>query len=270
MSNVSSSTESRPAGPEADLDALPYPARRVQWGPVAALLITTLAMIFAYAVAGLIAAVIPGVLGWTSTQTEDWFRTTPAQFVFVLVAELAIVAFVLGFIRLRRASVKAIGFLRRPRFSDAGWAFVTFGVYFLTVAAVTALVSALFHIDLNQKQELGFDNVSGTNHLMLTFISLVILPPLVEEFLFRGFLFTGLRAKMTFWWSTVITSMLFASLHLAQGAGSILWVAGIDTFLLSLFLCYLREKTGNLWTGIFLHALKNAVAFTYLYIFVVR
>jgi membrane protease YdiL (CAAX protease family) len=224
----------------------------------------------AYVAAGLVAYLIPNVLQWSAAEAKGWFQTIRAQFVFVLLAEITIVAVVLWFIRHRKASPRIIGFLRRPRWSDAGWVLVTFGAYFIAVTALTALAKAVFHIDLEQKQELGFDAVISNGDKILTFVSLVVLPPIAEEFLFRGFLFTGLRKKMTFMWTAVITSILFASLHLAEGASGLLWVAGIDTFVLSIILCYLREKTGNLWAGMMLHAIKNGIAFAYLYIFIPR
>jgi len=85
--------------------------------------------------------------------------------------------------------------------------------------------------------------------------------------MFRGFVYTGLRTKLQPVGSALITSAVFASLHLEFGNGApLLWVAAIDTFILSLVLCYLREKTGSLWPGICLHALKNFVAFATLYL----
>jgi membrane protease YdiL (CAAX protease family) len=98
-----------------------------------------------------------------------------------------------------------------------------------------------------------------------------VLPPIVEETVFRGFIFTGLRGKLKFVWAAVLTSLLFATAHLEFGSGKpLLWVAGLDTFTLSLALCYLREKTGSLWPGILLHALKNGVAFLSLFVLAIH
>jgi membrane protease YdiL (CAAX protease family) len=64
---------------------------------------------------------------------------------------------------------------------------------------------------------------------------------------------------------------VFGLPHLAQGgdAGP-LWIAFIDTFILSMVLVWLREQTGNLWAGIVLHAIKNGIAFVSLFILSVR
>ena len=119
--------------------------------------------------------------------------------------------------------------------------------------------------DLNtsQKQDLGID-FTAQNSLPLLIFSLIIIPPIVEEVIMRGFLFTGLRQRFSFGFSTLLASLLFAAAHLPAGVGGPLWVGAIDTLVLSLFLCYLREKTGSLWPPIFLHATKNSLALIYL------
>jgi membrane protease YdiL (CAAX protease family) len=136
--------------------------------------------------------------------------------------------------------------------------------YLVIVSVAGALVPAL---NVDQAQELGFNPI-GTGELILTFISLVILPPIVEETLMRGFLYTSLKKRLTKVNAALITSVIFAAAHLQFGSGApLLWVAAIDTFVLSLFLVYLREKTGSLWASMTLHALKNGVAFASLFIF---
>ena len=68
--------------------------------------------------------------------------------------------------------------------------------------------------------------------------------------------------------AAIITSLMFAVGHLQFGSGApLLWVAALDTFVLSLVLCYIREKTDSLWPGIFIHAIKNALAFSVLFLF---
>jgi membrane protease YdiL (CAAX protease family) len=55
---------------------------------------------------------------------------------------------------------------------------------------------------------------------------------------------------------------MFGLAHLQLGSGTaVVWAAGIDTFLLSLVLVYLREKSGVLYAGMLVHALNNLIAF---------
>ena len=122
-------------------------------------------------------------------------------------------------------------------------------------------------VNLEQEQQLGFDKETQGAALALIFIALVILPPLIEEIVMRGFLYTGIRQKLKIWQAALITSFVFCIAHLQLGEGAPpLYVAAIDTFFLSLFLVYLREKTGSLWAGIFTHGIKNGLAFTLLFI----
>jgi membrane protease YdiL (CAAX protease family) len=123
-------------------------------------------------------------------------------------------------------------------------------------------------VNADQSQQVGFDSASGGGPLTLVFLGLVVLPALTEEILVRGFLFGGLRNKLPFVSSALITSGLFGMAHLQLGNGSSpLWIAAVDTFILSLVLVWLREKTGNIWAGVIVHMAKNSIAFLSLFIF---
>jgi membrane protease YdiL (CAAX protease family) len=238
----------------------------ITWGPTAAILITVAALLAALVGASLLAYLVPHILGWNFARADKWFNSVSGQFVFVAIADSLTLGTILAFLHRRKTTIKALGFKRRPVLNDAIKAVVAYLIYFAAALVLTSVASALVHLNVDQKQELGFDTVVGLGDKAMTFFSLVILPPIVEEISFRGFLFTGLRTKLSFRWAAVIVSLIFASLHLAEASDGILWVSGLDTFILSLVLCYLREKTGNLWAGILVHALKNGMAFIFLYV----
>jgi len=258
-----------------DVDSLETPSlaevsqSEVNWNPL-------LGLIFALITFGLITTVAVPVIvysiltfaGRTSEQASNTLQSGIIwQFVAVLLAEGGLVWAVWWFLRRHKRSLRVIG-LRRLRWSDPAAALAGFGVYFV---AYIVLLSVVMHyvpaFNAGQKQELGFDHVHGTSNMLLTFVSLVMIPPVAEEVLFRGFIFTSLRKNLRFAWSALITGLLFAVAHLEFGSGrSLVWVAALDTFTLSLVLCYLREKTNRLWPGIFLHALKNSIAFISLYL----
>ena len=189
------------------------------------------------------------------------------QFLFVLLAEGLTLGGLFWFLRFTHEDAQGLG-LKRGRFSDIAYAvggyIVYFVLYIILVSVVTQLVPAL---NVDQKQDIGFQSAHGVA-LLSVFISLVILAPVTEEIIMRGYLFGNLRPRMSFLWATLITSLVFASAHLLGGerGAPLLWIAGIDTFVLSVVLCYLRQKTGRLWAGIGLHALKNSVAFISLFV----
>ncbi len=87
----------------------------------------------------------------------------------------------------------------------------------------------------------------------------------------RGFLYSTLKKAMPLFGAVVLTSAIFASAHLPEGgAAGPLWIGALDTFVLSLFLIYLREKTNGLWASMTLHAVKNGVAFVALFVLHVK
>ena len=63
-------------------------------------------------------------------------------------------------------------------------------IFFIAVAALYALVSFIFpHFNANQTQVNDFTKASSTGSKRLSFLALVIIPPFIEETVFRGFIF---------------------------------------------------------------------------------
>jgi membrane protease YdiL (CAAX protease family) len=82
-----------------------------------------------------------------------------------------------------------------------------------------------------------------------------ILAGFCEEFAFRGFLQTIFTQRLGRDVGILLTSFLFALIHLDP------WNF-LSLFLLGLFLGYLVCLAGNLWIAIFIHFLFNSVSFT--------
>jgi len=247
----------------------PKPTKLVPWHPLLAILLVVLLYFVASFLAGLIIAAVPLALGWSVDRINtELSNSTAWQFSYVLSVEVITLGGLALFLRQFKTSWKVIG-LKRPRLKDVGIGALAYPVYFVAFLALV-LVAPHFlpGLNLDQEQELGFDNVAGALPLILTFLSLVVLPPIVEEIVFRGFLFTSMRRWSGFLVAALITSFIFALFHLPEGGSSgPLYIAALDTFILSLVLCYVREKTGSLWASITLHAIKNGVAYASLFIF---
>ena len=114
-------------------------------------------------------------------------------------------------------------------------------------------------INLEQEQDVGFNNLIGRAEMIEGFIALVIIAPIAEELIFRGWLYGKLRARMTAVSAIIICSVLFGILH-----GQ--WNVGITVFAMSVVMCLIRELTGTIWSGILVHMLKNGIAFYLLYV----
>ncbi len=235
---------------------------KLAWNPIAGALL----VIGLYFIAPIIGSILLSPLagGFISDATTT-------QFLFILIVELITVSALVYFLRKNKSSLADIG-LGKPKPKHVAIGLAVYPLYFLAFVAVVVIGTQLLPgLDVDQEQQLGFDNVKGIVALALTFVSLVILPPFVEELTVRGMLFTSLRSKLSLVGATLLTSASFAAAHLpAGGAAGPLYIAAIDTFVLSIVLCYVREKTGSLWPCITLHALKNGIAYISLYILVIR
>lgn len=237
--------------------------------PWVAVVVVIVAFLAASVITQQILQIYPVLRHWSVGQANSWFvNSVWAQFSYVLLAYGMLLSSIIWFLRWRQVSLQAIG-LKRPRWRDLGLALgmlpLYYAAYLVIVAVVKQLVPAL---NVDQKQQIGFSGAHGVLPLTVTFLSLAVIPPLVEETVMRGFLFSGLRAKLMLPWATIITSVLFALGHLQFGSGApLLWIAALDTFTLSLFLIYLRQKTDSLWASILLHGLKNSLAFILIFIY---
>lgn len=254
-------------------EAITHGPERTPWGPWRAVFGTLASFYVAQEFAALLLSLYVHSKHWNQARANDWANGVTAQFTYVLIVEALTIAIIYIFTRgyPQKAARRALGLIQ-PKRSDIVHALIGFAAYYILYFAVLSLINIFLPINTNQKQEIGFDGAShNTLSLVLTFVSLVILPPIVEEIVFRGFLFRGLRRFWSPLMAALITSLLFALPHSMQSAdGSTLWNAAIDTFALSMVLCYLREKTGALYAGIGVHALKNLVAFLALFIFHVQ
>jgi membrane protease YdiL (CAAX protease family) len=164
-----------------------------------------------------------------------------------------------------------LGLNRRPKWNDLGRAAVSFLAYYgilFTVIAVLTVAAGAWGFDiqslLNEEQNIGFAKTGNSSlQLFLIFISLAIIPPICEEVVMRGFLFGKLSQKLKFWPAAILTSLVFAVAH-----GQ--WNVAIDTFVLSMVLCYLRVSTGSLWAGVIVHIFKNSLAFVLLFTNIIK
>lgn len=82
-----------------------------------------------------------------------------------------------------------------------------------------------------------------------------------EEVIFRGFIFGQLfrYCKIGFWWSVLIPSLLFGSIHLYQGSDPLSSLAAFGvTFIGGLFFSWIYVKWDfNLWCPVGLHFFMN-------------
>ncbi len=157
-------------------------------------------------------------------------------------------------------TLEDLGLTRLMIWSDIGLAPLGFLAYAMVTGVLSMLAVAIFPFFApDQVQDVGFRNLSSQVGYMLAFVTLVGLAPVVEEVLFRGYLYGKLRRFVPVWCAVLVSSLLFGAFH---GQFNV----GLDAFALGLILCSLREITGSIWAGILLHMIKNSLAFYALFL----
>lgn len=239
--------------------ALLKPGNKRAWGRALLLLLWVLV---GYILAQ---AVVIGII-WLLTRLGISFaQVDDAILNVVLVAavyllSLIIVLSVPWLLRRRQTNKQELGLQRLLNWKDIALAPAGFVVYMVGSVVLLAMATALVpSLDVDQVQQNGFEGITQQYQYILAFVTLVVIAPLAEEVLFRGYLYGKIRTKIPLWAAIVLVSVLFAAIH-----GQ--WNVAIDVFALSVVLCILRELTGSIWSGILLHMLKNGVAFYFLFI----
>jgi membrane protease YdiL (CAAX protease family) len=91
------------------------------------------------------------------------------------------------------------------------------------------------------------------NWLPAMLVATILVAPVGEEILFRGFLFRGLaRTERSTWPAIVVISALWAGLHIQYD-----WTGILQIFVTGLFLGWLRWRSASVLLTFALHALFN-------------
>ena len=162
---------------------------------------------------------------------------------------------------------KVLGLNETPTWTDIGLAPVGFIASLILAAGLVGLFSLFPWFNAEEAQEVGFSvYLSGVDRV-IAFMILVVIAPIFEEIIFRGWLYGKIRERLNgevseivgVIISSLIVSVLFGVVHLQ-------WNVGVNVFALSIVLCLLREVTGTIYAGILTHMIKNGVAFYLLYV----
>jgi uncharacterized protein len=146
--------------------------------------------------------------------------------------------------------------LRRPLRSPFGIA----AAAYLGYIVFAIVYSGLLHP--HQKditRDLGFGH--GGLGTLAAGVLIVIAAPASEEIFFRGFIFGGLRNRLSFPIAAVISAAIFGLFHYT-GAGSAEVVPQLA--FLGLVLCWVYEETGSIYPTMAIHAVNNLIAFIFL------
>jgi membrane protease YdiL (CAAX protease family) len=102
----------------------------------------------------------------------------------------------------------------------------------------------------------SYKSAQASGSLVLFFLAVVVIGPVTEEIVFRGFLFRGLNASFLGVAGTLLaTSVAWALMHVQYP-----WLIIAQIFLIGLLLGWLRWASGSTLLTISLHVLANLVA----------
>jgi len=166
-----------------------------------------------------------------------------------------------------KTSREELGLTGLPTWTDIGLAPVGFVVYYVAGIFLMILLMRVFPgVDWEQAQDVGFENLFLVSDKILAFLALVVIAPIAEEIIFRGWLYGKIRAKVPAWVGILAVSVLFGLLHWGWNVDAPQWNVVANVFCMSIVLCMLREITGTIWSGVILHMLKNGLAFYLLFV----
>lgn len=187
---------------------------------------------------------------WGEFLLADTPTALVGQYLVALLLEAGIIYTLWTF---RKASRRDLGIKRFKK----RWIAYTVGLYIFQLFVVfiaNSVVKALWPVvDLDQVQDV-YPFGHSTWAVYGSFVTSVLIAPIIEETLFRGLLFGSLMNKFSAVWAAILSSAVFAIMH---GQLNVM----IYTFCLGLILCWLYKRSGSIFPGILLHLLNNAIAF---------
>ncbi len=195
-----------------------------------------------------------GLLLWLRAGTWNSILETPFDgtlvTLFILISNPITVGVLVLAVWLRRAPQTEYFALHWPHRRD-----VTLGIALLV--GLIALSDALLYLsgrDLVTTFQLqSYNSAAAEGWLLPMAIAAIIVAPLGEELMFRGFLFRGwARPDRSAWPAIVAISVLWAGLHIQYD-----WTGVLQIFVVGLFLGWMRWRSASMLLTFLLHALFN-------------
>jgi membrane protease YdiL (CAAX protease family) len=231
----------------------PYEPERREvpvWVPFLALAVVLfIVSIFGLAVFAIVALTDPSIdqaedLPVAATQALTFIQDV----IFVFVAWLAVRLSVGETPRERFGLVRPTGVLNVLRWTAAAYAI-------FWVAAI--VLSAIFGAPDDQSLVTDLREEDALGVVIAWAVLICVLAPVVEEFFFRGFMFTVLARRMGVAWAVVVDGIVFGIGH-AAGA-ELIQLLALAAF--GMGLCILYWRTQSIIPCMALHALNNSITF---------
>lgn len=140
---------------------------------------------------------------------------------------------------------------------------ILFIIFFIVVVVLFCLLIYFFNLEYYEKILFELEKGPVIEKISLNYVVFflaVFIGPIIEEIIFRRFLFYSLREKNSFLYAMLLSNTLFTFLHFRNY---------IYIFCIGLFLTYIFEKEKNISLNIIIHITinlsKGILQFLYFY-----
>ena len=198
---------------------------------------------------------------------------TPQRVAYSQIATLltsSILLFLFCLFQKDRASMRAVWkrSLSPPTLirKDFGMGVIAWAVSFPLVSIIGTIADMLINLLFGQQQYEQVavrylkTSLSSELPMILALVTIILIAPFLEEFLFRGFLQNFLKRLVGRKAAIMLAALTFALFHfsLSQDLGNVPLVASL--FVLALFLGFIYERQQSLFASIGLHMTFNTIS----------
>jgi membrane protease YdiL (CAAX protease family) len=230
---------------------------------VSLVVILSLAAIITAAIGGVTALAATMVVGWHVVRGFLFDATTPQQgegtaplrlvLFITLAAYVAIAIAILAVARWRGGTAwcSLIGWqpIKWAINDKVLWAIAGGALLYSVVA--TAVLGYFY-----PKSESWFTVPTDRKSALMLFLLAVVLAPITEELVFRGWIYTSLRFTFGLWQAILGSAALFGLAHYESTH-----LYALAVFPVGMALAAIRERTGSVKASMLFHAFNNLIAF---------
>ncbi|HUT52916.1 MAG TPA: CPBP family intramembrane glutamic endopeptidase [bacterium] len=122
----------------------------------------------------------------------------------------------------------------------------------------------LYYLHLNPVADWMTDVYDSARCFPCLMLAIILLAPLLEELVFRGFVFTGIQARLGPFWAVALSALPWALMHVQYQAQ---WYFMLLILLIGILLGLARWRTNSLLIPLAMHILQNSLASVEMWLF---
>lgn len=182
---------------------------------------------------------------------------TGALFVFFYAIQTLVFMIPLAALIILKKNVdwEDFGFVKISIKSILKYAALGYVIYFAVMLTVMT-ISMRFNVELPgfAQQESHIPLLGGEALVAgVTVLIMVLVAPLIEEILFRGFVFKTMSERWPAWIAFVVSATIFAGLHFE-------FASFMPLFILGMVMNWMFYKTKSIYPGLVFHIINNVLA----------